>query len=291
MSRPHALFVSLNKWFLDYANCFLETLDRSYPDHPELIVYHTDLSEKECAGLKRFTRVTTVKVGFDEFKTGPAMASHHPKFADPRISYSRFLIWTRRFDAYETVVHLDTDIIVRGSLEPLVSTDKFLIYPETYTGDDAIFYNRKDPKLIKLLHEDGIPMPTRAANAGIFAIPRSLRTQENYELLNYLIDRYDEYIKWSDQSILNLWMAKKGIALTDDFTFNFQNRLLSTSKAAEIQSAKIFHLNGVDLAYRLFLMQTLSQIHGWPGGWAIYRTLEKICQSLIKIWRSRPRFA
>ncbi len=289
MSRPHVIFASVNRRFLDYAECFLRSLQSAYPDHPEVHLYHTDLNEKECSRLSQPGRVKTVKISFNDFKSGPAMASHHAKFADPRISYSRFLIWTRRFDEYETVVHLDTDIIIRGSFETLFQTDKFLIFPETYTGPDAIFYNATDPKLAQMLKEDGIIAPSRAANAGIFSVPRALRTEANFEILMQLIDRYDAHIKWSDQSILNLWMAKKGIAVTDDFTFNFQHRLLNTNKAGEVKNAKIFHLNGVDLAYRLFLMKTLSKLHRLPGGWSIYKFLDNICQSLLKIWRKRPR--
>lgn len=289
MSRPHVIFASVNRRFLEYAQCFLKTLQIAYPEHPEVHLYHTDLNQNECSQLSKMGRVKTVKIGFKDFKSGPAMASHHAKFADPRISYSRFLIWTRRFEDYETVVHLDTDLIVRGSLEPLFHTDKFLIFPETYTGKDAIFYNSTEPKLVAMLKEDGIAPPSRAANAGIFSVPRALRTEENFDQLMQLIDRYDAHIKWSDQSILNLWMAKKGIALTDDFTFNFQHRLLNTNKTGEVTNAKIFHLNGVDLAYRLFLMKALSQLHRSPGGWTIYKLLDKICQSLLKLWRKRPR--
>lgn len=289
MSRPHVIFASVNRRFLDYAECFLKSLESAYPEHPEVHLYHTDLNEKDCARLSRPGRVKTVKISFSDFKSGPAMASHHAKFADPRISYSRFLIWTRRFEEYETVVHLDTDLIIRGPFEPLFQTDKFLIFPETYTGADAIFYNATEPKLVEMLKEDGIVPPLRAANAGIFSVPRSLRTEANFEQLMQLIDRYDAHIKWSDQSILNLWMAKKGTVLTDDFTFNFQHRLLNTNKASEVKSAKIFHLNGVDLAYRLFLMQSLAKLHRLPGGWTIYKSLDKICQALIKIWRKRPR--
>ncbi len=289
MNRPHVIFSSVNRRFLEYVVCFLTTLKIAYPDHPEVHLYHTDLNEKECARLSQLSRVKTVKISFNDFKSGPAMASHHPKFADPRISYSRFLIWTRRFEEYETVVHLDTDIIIKGSFEALFETEKFLIFPETYTGPDAIFYNAADPKLTQMLNEDRIVPPPRAANAGIFSVPRALRTKENFELLMQLIDRYDTHIKWADQSILNLWMAKQGIGLTDDFTFNFQHRLLSTNKAGEATKAKIFHLNGVDLAYRLFLMKSLSHLHRLPAGWTLYKSLDKICHSLLKIWRKRPR--
>jgi hypothetical protein len=289
MSRPHVIFASVNRRFVAYAELLLKTLRRTNPDHPEVHFYHTDLDAHARGRLERAGRVKTVACTFDDFEAGPAMATHQQNFADPRISYARFLIWTPRFDAYETVLHLDTDLLILGSIRELFETQDFLIYPEAYEGEDAVFYDPRDPALVYRLAEDGIENLSKAANAGVFAVPRSFRTPENYELLGNLIDRYGMFIKWSDQSILNLWMARRGIQVTDDVRFNFQHRLLTRAAPRVLRSARIIHLNGVDLRYRLFLMRAGAALCRVPGGRSVYRMLARTCRALLAIWQQRQR--
>lgn len=288
MSRPHVIFASLNRRFVPYAEMLLKTLRRTNPDHPEVHFYHTDLDAHARRKLERAGRVKTVACAFDDFKAGPAMASHDQALADPRISYARFLIWTQRFDAYETVLHLDTDLLILGSIQELFETRDFLIFPETYEGEDAVFYDPRDPELVSRLAEDGIQNLPQAANAGVFAVPRAFRTPENCELLTNLIDRYGKFIKWSDQSILNLWMARRGLRVTDDLRFNFQHRLLARATPRDLRNTRIIHLNGVDLRYRLFLMRAGAALCRVPGGWSIYRVLARMCGTLLAMWRNRP---
>ncbi len=289
--KKNAIFVEVNQRFLPYLEVFLAGLFRIHPDCPDLLVYHTDLNDTQLRRLQKHPAVKTVRLQDTDFISGPPMATHRVKLADPRISYARFLIWTDRFNDYENVVHLDTDLLILGRFDELFSHDRFVIFKEEHSEENSLFYNPRDPGLLKLLHEDGIRLPESIANCGVFVVPKKCRSSESFETLRYLLKRYGSYIKWSDQSIINLWMAMKKIRVTEGNRFNFQHRLFADPGPVNgLREARIFHFNGVDLTYRLFLIQCAGNLCRLPGGWNIYRFVYRIADGLLHLWRSRDRF-
>lgn len=286
-TKKNAIFVEINQRFLPYLKVFLKNLFYIYPDCPDLLIYHTDLNEAQLRRLHKHTAVKTVRLDDTDYASGPPMATHRPKLADPRISYARFLIWTDRMQEYENVVHLDTDLLILGSFDDLFAYNRFTIFEETYQAKDSLFYDPQDPDLLRLLDEDGIRPPSRVANCGVFVVPRKDRSPDDYETLCYLLRRYDKYIKWSDQSIINLWMAKKGIRVTEGNRFNFQHRLVAKPGPVDgLREARIFHFNGVDLTYRLFLIRCTGFLYRMPWGWNIYRLVYRMADNLLRLLRS-----
>jgi lipopolysaccharide biosynthesis glycosyltransferase len=291
-SVKNAIFVEINQRFLPYLEIFLKSLFRFYPDCPDLFVYHTDLNETQLRRLRKYPAVKTVCLEETDFTSGPSMATHRPKFADPKISYARFLIWTDKMKDYENVVHLDADLLILGRFDDLFAQDRFTIFAETYQAEDSLFYNSKNPDLVRLLDEDGIRLPVTVANCGVFVVPRKDRSSEDFETLGYLLKRYSNYIKWSDQSIINLWMAKKGICVAEGNQFNFQHRLITKPGRVDgLREAQIFHFNGVDLIYRLFLVRCASFLCRLPYGWNIYRFVYRTTDDLLRLWRSRDKWS
>ena len=286
----NAIFTELNRGFLPYAKLFFESLQRNYPNHPDVFVYHADLTPEEIKKLTAYPRVKPVLFSCKNLEFGPPMASHHPHYADPRISYARFHIWDDTFNSYDKVLHLDTDILVMRPLDELFQREEFTIFAETYQGDDAMFYELKNPELTALLNEDGIGPFTCVGNAGVFLAPRNCRSKEDKDLLFYFLKRYKNFIKWSDQSVLNLWMARKGFKPSEGHTFNFLHPLLQkSSEAKQVSQSHIFHLNGVDLAYRLTFMRMANKSYRIPGGWMIYRSFYNAASGSLKFWRSTKK--
>ncbi len=276
---------------MPYLEIFLKSLFEACPDCPDVFIYHTDLNKKQLCHLKKYPTVKTVCLANNDFIWGPSMATHRPKLADPRISYARFLIWTDQMKNYENVVHLDTDLLILGRLDELFNTDRFTIFAETYQAEDACFYNPLNPGLLNLLEEDGIQPPVVIANCGVFTVPKKDRTPEDFEMLCYLLKRYAPYVKWADQSIINLWMAKKGINITPGNQFNFQHRLVAKpGRVPGLSEVKIFHFNGVDLRYRLFLVRCANFLRHLPWGWDIYRLVFRVAYGLLHLWRSMNSF-
>lgn len=286
-STRHAIFLGLNENFVPLAEIFLKSLARNYPDHPDVYIYSIGLGERSLERLSAFKRVQPVSCGPGDFVAGPPMASHHPNFADPRISYARFLIWTDRFAAYENVLHLDADLLVLGALEELLERKDFTAFVDAGECAYAIFYDDKHPELERLLAEDGIVRSARMANAGVFLVPKKDRTPENHALLVRFLARYGAHIKWADQSVINLWMAKKGYAAETDFRYNFQHQLVDDlSSYRGVAQASVFHLSGVDMAYKLFFMRLAGLACRLPFGWGIYRHAYRTARRMLRAWRN-----
>jgi hypothetical protein len=289
-SEKNAIFVELNANFYFYAKVFLRTLAKNYPGHPPLFVYHTDLSEAQQKYLASFKNVQLVRCTLDDFRWGPPMATHSVKFADARISYLRFLIWTDRFAEYDKVLHLDTDMLILGGYEELFKVERFTAFPEAYAGDDVVFYDPRNPELLKLLKEDGIESPRMAANAGVFLVPKADRTPEDRAVMERLMTRYKPFIKWSDQSIINLWMAIKGYKPVEEHRFNYLHKWLDAPGGfRKLRDSSSFHFNGVDLVFRPFFVRLANVLRHLPfAGWPIYRSLYHAAQWMLDRWRRRP---
>ena len=283
----NAIFIEINQRFLPYLEVFLKGLRRVHRDYPDLFIHHTDLTEEQTRRLSRYEGLRTVQLEDADFAAGPAMATHRPKHADPRISYARFLIWTQRLKDYENVLHLDTDLLILGRFDELLDGVRFRIFAETYQSSDALFYDARDPMLTRLLEEDGIHLPDKVGNCGVFVVPKKDRTPENFDLLNTLLSRYGPFIKWSDQSIINLWMVMKGYEVEEGDRFNFQHRLVTRpGRVNGLRQARIFHFNGVDLTYRLFLQRCAGVLSRLPAGWELYRLVYRATDGLLRVWRS-----
>lgn len=241
---PHAIVVTLRANYLPVLAVFLNSMERSYPAHPEIVVCQKGFSPAEIRFLEtRYARVRCIDLTTHTFLKGPAMLGRINYDVDP--FYARFLIWTELFDGYDNVLYLDIDAFVTGSLEPLFSSREFLCFEESYLGPNPVFFNETDPVLLQRLREDGLTMPATSGNAGVMLIPRRYRTPEQLGTLHRLMERYRKYLVWGDQTLINLWMAANGIRPTKDYRFNFQVRLLQQKREAEAyRSVCFFHMNG-----------------------------------------------
>jgi hypothetical protein len=284
--RTKAIFIAVNGKFFAYTVIFLKNLRRNYPQHPDVVAYWADLSESELRWLSQFPRVRLVQYVPDPEMVGPAMATHRPKYADSKISYARFEIWTDAFKEYDQVLHLDTDTIVLAPLDDLIDREGFTIFAESHQNPNAIFKDRDNPELLAKLKADGITPPAIHANFGVFCISRRHRTVEEYKTLKHLIQRYGAHFMWADQSLINVWLGLRGIPISQSREFNYQHRFLMQKHARqEMKNAKIFHLNGVDHTYRLFLMRAAVILFRMPFGVSLYVALFVTLDRALRYWR------
>jgi hypothetical protein len=167
-----------------------------------------------------------------------------------------------------------------------------VIVKEAYRGERYIFYDHRDPNLLKLLKEDGIAETDRAVNSGMFMIPRKERTHSNYLELVRFVQRYEPYLVWGDQSAINLWCLKKQTRILDDFRYNFQIRLIAQGRARNAyRDVKLLHFNGYSGSpFLVFLMQKayLTFRCGSCGRWLFYRCYRLLfAESSFKFRRLR----
>lgn len=242
---PHAIAVALLANYFPIFVLFLESMKRSFPDHPEIVVCQKGFSPAQIEFLlKRYSRLRIVDITQHSFLKGPAMLNRTNYDLDA--FYARFLLWTDVFAGYENVLYLDTDIFVTGSLDTLFASPELCCFEESYSGPKPLFYDANDPDLLHRLREDRLTdLPERPGNAGVLLVPRRYRTAAHLEELRRLLDRYSKDLIWGDQSLINLWMASLGIRPIHDYRFNFQVRLLEQSREkAAYRDVRIFHMNG-----------------------------------------------
>ncbi len=259
------IFISIDKSFLELLKNCLLSIESIYKNHPDIILFYTNLTDND---LKELTQISSNIIPLkNRLKTNelwPIMW-HLPESIDPRVFYARFLIWKHPiFKKYKNVLHLDADTILVQNLDYLLSYDDFYIVQDIYNWDDIIFKDINNHGLKKQLKKDGITLWNIAGNAWIFLIPPKYRTLEHYRDIMWLLDSYKQYIKWADQSILNIWIYKNHIDIKQVFDYNFQHRLLlDPTYDKYLATSHIIHFNWVNdqyrLAYTKFLLNILNE--------------------------------
>jgi len=260
--KENCIFISANKSFLPLLKMCLSSISENYPNHPDIILCHTDFTESDLHGIAKITdRVIPIPNILETYGIWPIMA-HLPRDIDPSVFYARFLIrkwWI--FNNYNNVLHLDADTLVMKDLSHLMDDNRFYIVEDVYVGDDNIFRNKYDSQLLKKLTDDSIVIGNKACNGWIFLVPFKYRTKKYYDDIMYLLWSYSNHIKRADQSILNIWLYRNNITIQKDFKYNFQHRLLLNPLNDKIlRNAHIIHFNGVPERYRAICMRIFLEL-------------------------------
>jgi hypothetical protein len=105
------------------------------------------------------------------------------------------------------------------------------------------------------------------ANAGVFVVGRRWRTPEQRELIHSIIERYGEFLRVGDQSVLNLWLQANGIRATMDASYNCQMARTMRERGAvrAVARARVLHFNGLRLANQLLALRITRSCLRVPG--------------------------
>lgn len=256
----NAILVTFNGNYFKYFSLFYKSLRRNYPDYPALIVLCQALNPEQLAFLNKIPRIHIVDIDTLEVPPGPGLKGRE---TDTRIYYARFFIFTEQFDQFDSILYLDIDVVVLKPLTHLFEQTEFLIFQEAYCDVHPIIRtNVEKEKLNQLIKVDQLPeFPDVGANAGIFLAPKSFRTPENFNSLIDIKNRYEPYLIWADQSVINLWMLKHRIPKTIDYRYNFQPLLLDKRREqAAYRDMYLFHFNGMVVTGHLELLMNMATL-------------------------------
>lgn len=272
--KENCVFISANRSFLPLLKICLSSISQNYPNHPDIILCHTDFTENDLQGIDKIAdRIIPIQNTLEAHEMWPIM-DHLPRDIDPSVFYARFLIrkwWI--FDNYNNVLHLDADVLVIKDLDMLMHYDNFFVVQEAYLGDDKIFKNHNDPHLLKQLTEDSITIWNIAINGWIFLVPPMYRTEKYHQELVYLLSSYKSYIQRADQSIINTRIYKNNLPIQKDFNYNFQHRLLLNPLYDDcLLNVHIVHFNWIDEKYRVQCMKKMLYLSKTQDYIEKYRT-------------------
>src|SRR6187200_1308933 len=174
----NALMVTVDECYANLLQLFLASLHRHYPNHPEVLACIDGWSAQAKQRLQGcFPFVSWIDVKELDWTAGVPM-KHDEAFNHP-VMYARWAALTKRFDQYDTIVYLDVDMLVLRPLDELCASAEMRAFEETYPEkDQLVFRDRASADLQQLLLADGLQHQRWdvAANAGVLALPRSVRT-------------------------------------------------------------------------------------------------------------------
>ena len=279
--RPNAIFIAVDDAFEEQTKLFFRSIQANWKDHPLIMVM---FNGKNCNAKRFITRQSNVRLLDREIAhliTGPVM-QHLEGKVDARTFYARCTLWSEAFSEFNNILHLDVDTLVLEPLDELMSEKTFTMFTEEQITPDFIFTDHEDPGLIQQLAMDGITVDPYRANAGVFLMPPQYRCASEYEGICGLLDRYGKYLRWADQSLINLWMIKERIATSPNVEWNFQIRTIRPSYL-DFQKAKILHFNGVPDPFRIQLMKlALDMLEEGVGKYDVAKFLSGAYQSSRK---------
>jgi hypothetical protein len=285
----NAIFYAASERFLPLLELNLSTLRSAFPEHPEIIIYHSGLSDGAIARLSVIPRLRLHRHIPSERELGPAVTIFNERYSDRNLSYYRFALWSEAFDEYDNVLHIDADALILKPLDALFNVNAFTIFRDRTEEGASIFVNpTKDPAAFEALRrEDGLPEDFPIGNCGVFVHTRSDRTRESREQLLQTLERYRPFIRWADQSVINIWMRRRGLFPVDDSEYNYQCRLLEkTWRTAPLRNAAIVHVNNVHHALRAGLMRCAVYLKDKPSGWTLFHALNVIAARSMFLLRA-----
>lgn len=238
----NCIFTAVDKNYENYARACFNSLEINYPEHPIVLVYYDDLSSEfiEFVNKKKNFKLVnnTNTLDTNNFNLGPVGNS---------IVYQRYNLWTSYFDEYDDILHLDVDTLILGNLDGIFGRNKFTMFNnnEILKGVDIIKRSEEAMKSIRnnAMIDYDVFNPPPFGNAGIFVIPKSIRTyQNNFHFLKNITETLSEYLLYADQSAINLWMLGEGIPISNEIEYNFQPHFFNYKENTyTLDDVKIIH--------------------------------------------------
>jgi hypothetical protein len=128
-----------------------------------------------------------------------------------------FYLFTPEFKKWDNIVYLDSDILIRASLEKLSAVKGFWAADDcrnletqfiNQKVDESVIWDKKYDKLLDELRSK-YDLLRSAFNAGVIAFSTDIIEENTFNELNALSNKYMQIARLADQSILNLFFSKK----------------------------------------------------------------------------------
>ncbi|MBA4054101.1 MAG: hypothetical protein C0490_05255 [Marivirga sp.] len=218
----NAIFLSFDDSHFGYAKMCLRSLQANYPNHPIILCYYNG---NDFHVMKFLKLIDNIKI-FHGRRDFLNLDGINLGVVDSRQVFFRYMLWSNEFDDYDTILHLDVDLVILKPLDEIFQHKEFFAVCD-FSPYYSIFKNESyaSPALEGLLLNDKIQLrqyPYNMMNAGVFLIPKSYRTNVNFNLLWEITRKYNDHLMFADQSAISLWCFSQNINFSNDIRFNFQ---------------------------------------------------------------------
>ncbi len=257
--KKNTIFVSIDNNFYTLLLEFLRVIKKNYKDHPLIHIIYINLTEKQKS--KAFfvnKNIKFIENSITESLIWPIMLHLNSSKYDSIVFYARFMIWNEYFRKFDKVLHLDVDMLILGPLDYIFKKDDFFIVEDIYEWHD--FININDKNLKKLFKQDNISKTPKCANAWMFLVTKKYLTNKVFKEFIEIKNNYKNFIRFADQSIINIFLHKNNIKISNDYKSNFQYRLffMKYNDKKLFNNIKILHLNWITKNYKLLFMKILK---------------------------------
>ena len=263
---PYAIYGVVDNNFIRHALLFIESLKRSNPGHPPLILlYHTLLPE-HVATIDQFENIIAKQIDLSQF-SGCKLTSYVDGKVDAGNYYARLLLWNPDLDSYDKIFYVDMDTVVIAPLADVWKIEEFHIVRDAWASQN--FVNDSDPALVAYLEKLGITGKVEPVNSGAFLLPRKWRTKEEFNLLLKIAADLNPQLRFAEQSALSAWVAARQMKPSHDYRYNFQFKHFPRTRGLgrEFREAIVVHFAGMPdnlrLKYMAWLTRATDPLRRW----------------------------
>jgi len=133
----------------------------------------------------------------------------------------KFNLFTLEFKKWENLIYLDSDIIVKFSLDELTKIKGFAAIRDSRPKLRDHFTNFKKNKILLNDLKKDYNLEEKAFNAGVMVFNTDIITKDTLDNLKKLFEKYNKIRKLSDQTIFNLFFYKKWIELPIVYNWHY----------------------------------------------------------------------
>lgn len=209
----------------------------------EIFIICNELSAQNREYLELLSdKVKFLKVGGELLARVEEITGVFPEFRTKQARY--YSIETFRLRNYKKILFLDSDLLVRDSIQEL-----FEIEEEFIACGDGAFYKGtgrrwgsgiEDEETVRVLYD--------TFNSGLFLVGGKLLTDEIYGGLLRLVDSRiykTPNMRLADQVVLNLYFAGRQHLVSGTYNYLLAHRdSIFKREKIELQSARVLHFNG-----------------------------------------------
>ena len=170
-------------------------------------------------------------------------ASHRRGNPIPQVALLKLYMFSEEFRQWDSVVYMDTDILIRGSIEHLAGIDSFSAVPDNSPRIKDQYLKQK---------VNGLPLGKKtlrmkAFNAGVLAFPTAAIPTTAFEELKEITKETLKEAFNSDQTFLNVYFAGRWKRLPAEYNAlaAIYGRLGTKRDNRILHGARVVHYAGV----------------------------------------------